>query len=219
MPGMRLLLSLLICINLALASWALWRPDTGAPVRAEPQGAPGLTLLSEVEQLPGPPGYAEQPDAAMPLAATPLCLQLGPFQTPADLRRAAGVLQPHVGRVQPREARATQLRGYRVYLPALPGRDEALSAARELAARGMRDYYVVTAGAEENTVSLGMFRELRNAEARREEVRALGFEPRLDPRTEDVSQWFLDIAIAEGQDWREMLGGYSGVEARSIACP
>lgn len=219
MPGMRLLLSLLICVNLALAAWGWWRPDAAAPSAVQPQGAPGLTLLSEVEQLPGPPRYAEQPDAATPLAATPVCLQLGPFQTPADLRRAAGVLQPHVGRVQPREARASQLRGYRVYLAALPSRDEALSAARELGARGMRDYYVVTAGAEENTVSLGMFRELRNAEARREEVRALGFEPRLDPRTEDVSQWFLDIAIAEGQDWREILGGYSGVDATGIECP
>lgn len=219
MPGMRLLLSLLICINLALAAWAWWRPDAGAPMRPQPPDAPALVLLSEVEELPGPPRYAEQPDAATPLASTPVCLQLGPFQTPADLRRAAGVLQPHVGRVQPREARATQLRGYRVYLPALPGRDEALAAARELAARGMRDYYVVTAGAEENTVSLGMFRELRNAEVRREEVRALGFEPRLDPRTEDVSQWFLDIAVAEGQDWREILGGYSGVEAKEIECP
>lgn len=219
MPGMRLLLSLLICINLALAAWAWWRPAVEAPVRPEVPGVPGLTLLSEVEQLPGPPGYAEQPDAATPLSSTPICLQLGPFQTPADLRRAAGVLQPHVGRVQPREARATQLRGYRVYLPALPNREAALAAARQLAERGMRDYYVVTAGSEENTVSLGMFRELGNAEARREEVRALGFEPRLDPRTEDVSQWFLDIAVAEGQDWREILGGYSGVDALEIDCP
>lgn len=219
MPGMRLLLSLLICINIALAAWGAWRPGVGAPAGPAATTAPALALLSEVEELPGPPEYAEQPDAATPLASTPVCLQLGPFQTPADLRRAAGVLQPHVGRVQPREARATQLRGYRVYLPALPSREEALSAARELASRGMRDYYVVTAGAEENTVSLGMFRELRNAEARREEVRALGFEPRLDPRTEEVSQWFVDIALAEGQDWREILGGYSGVESRPIDCP
>ena len=51
-----------------------------------------------------------------------------------------------------------------------------LATARSLAAQGVRDYYVVTAGPGENTVSLGLFREQRNAEARLAEVRALGIE-------------------------------------------
>lgn len=218
MRTMRLLLALLISLNLALAAWGVLRPHA-TPPQPPPTEASGLVLLSEAETLPGPPGYAERADAAGPLSATPVCLQLGPFQTPADVRRALNVLQPHVGYAQPREARATRLRGYRVFLPALPSREEALSAARALNARGMRDYYVVTAGAEENTVSLGVFRELTNAEQRRDAVRVLGFEPRLEPRTEEVSQWFLDIAIAEDEDWREYLGGYSGVDAEAIACP
>jgi hypothetical protein len=82
----------------------------------------------------------------------------------------------------------------------------------------VRDYYVVTAGAQENTVSLGLFRDLGNANNRREELAALGFQAVLEPRTEDAAQWWIDLAAEPGFDWRSRLPRSTGIEARPVAC-
>ena len=58
----------------------------------------------------------------------------------------------------------------------------------------------------------------RSAEKRRDEVAAQGFEPKLEPRTEQASQWWIDLAGEPGLAWREALGGGAGLEARPVAC-
>ncbi|MFC4726780.1 SPOR domain-containing protein [Coralloluteibacterium thermophilus] len=213
----RSLVVLLVVMNLGAAAWwALHRADAAAPLPPE-RAAPRLVLLSEAERSRHLP-EAEASAAPEPIEASPVCLSLGPLQTPADMRRVMDTLSPGVGRIQYRETRGNAVRGYRVYLPASPSREAALDSARRLAAQGVRDYYVVTAGAQENTVSLGLFRDLRNAESRRDEIRNLGYEAALEPRTEEVPQWWVDIATTEDFDWRAALGGYAGIEARPIDC-
>lgn len=208
---------LLIAMNLGAAAWWLWHAPVVTPQLAVGKpGIPQLVLLSETEAAAAPAGELDA--APTPLSATPRCLSLGPLQTQADLRRVMNALTPHAGRIQYRETRATQIRGYRVYLPAFPSREAALSTARELAAKGMRDYYVVTAGQQQNTVSLGLFRDLANAQTRREEVRQLGFEPTLEPRSEEVQNYWVDLAVSVEFDWRQALGGYAGLESRDIDC-
>jgi hypothetical protein len=110
------------------------------------------------------------------------------------------------------------MHGYRVYIPALEGRDAALDAGRKLAAKNVKDYYVVTSGAQENTISLGLFRDLANAEARRDAVRAAGFDARLEPRLDDAQQYWIDVAVAPDFDWSQHLVGYTGLTAKDIAC-
>lgn len=212
------LVVLLVCMNLAVGLW-WWRhapPADATPPPAE-QGIGGLVLLSEAEPA-APPDAVELAAVPVPMPEAPECLSIGPFATPADLRTAMNALSPLAARIQFREVPATELRGYRVFLPAAGSREQALAMARQLASRGVRDYYVVTAGAEENTVSLGLFRELANAEKRRDEVAAQGFEPKLEPRTEQASQWWIDLAGERGLPWRDALGGAPGLEARPVAC-
>ncbi|MFY2763445.1 SPOR domain-containing protein [Arenimonas sp. MALMAid1274] len=212
------LVVLLVCLNLGVAAWwALHRaPPPPAPPTVE-QGVGNLVLLGEAEPAPTP----EQMDVGavpVPLPEAPACLTLGPFGTPAELRAAMGALTPRVARIQFREVAGTQLRGYRVYLPAAPSREVALATARQLAGRGVSDYYVVTAGAQENTVSLGQFRDLANAEKRRDELGALGFQAVLEPRTEDAAQWWIDLAADPGLDWQSLLPRPDGIQARDVPC-
>lgn len=215
---LRGLVVLLVCLNLGVAAWWLSQP---APQAAPPPpidaGVGSLVLLGEVE---APPTADEMDRGAVPVPMpdAPGCLTIGPFATPAALRAAMAALTPAVARIQYREVAATQLRGYRVYLPASGSREAALAAARQLAARGVRDYYVVTAGDQENTVSLGLFRDLANAEARRAELAAQGFTAVLEPRTEDVAQWWIDLAAEAGFDWKALLPAASDVQARPVAC-
>ena len=128
--------------------------------------------------------------------------------------RADAVRQPHP---VPREPRADQPR--LLGFPARAGhREAALAAARELSAQGLRDYFVVTAGDQENTISLGLFRDRGNAETRQREVQALGFSPLLEERTEEIPNYWIELAAAPGLDWRAGLGGYAGVESRPLPC-
>src|SRR5690606_12837132 len=97
-------------------------------------------------------------------------------------------------------------------------REQALATARQLAARGVRDYYVVTAGEQENTVSLGLFRELANAEKRRDDLQAQGFRAQLEPRTEQASQWWIDLVSEPGLDWAAVQEWCEGSEAGVATC-
>lgn len=215
---LRSIVVLLVCLNLGVGLWWLVRP---APVVVPPpaleNGTGSLVLLGEAE-LPPPSDASEIGAVPVPLPETPVCHSLGPFATPAELRVAMNVLTPAVGRIQFREVPATQLRGYRVYLPAAGSREAALATARQLAARGVRDYYVVTAGDQENTVSLGLFRDLANAEKRRDEISGQGFQAVLEPRTEEAAQWWIDYAAEPGFDWRGILPDRSDIDARPVDC-
>lgn len=215
----RALVLLLAAMNLgALAWWMLHADARPAPIATTRPGVAPLVLLSEAERA-RQRGSADELDAApVPNSATPRCLSIGPLATPADLRRAMDTLTPLVGRIQYRQAPGSTMSGYRVYIPALASRDAALDAGRKLAARNIKDYYVVTSGAQENTISLGLFRDLANAQSRRDAVRAAGFDARLEPRLDDAMQYWIDVAVAADFDWGAQLRGYAGLTAKDIAC-
>ena len=203
---LRAIILLLVCMNLGVASW--WTLHREAPIARLPateHGIASLKLLSETETPPSAPAGDELSAAPEPVNAAAYCLSLGPFQTPADLRHAMNLLMPLVSRIQFRELPATAVRGYRVFLPAAGSREQALKTARQLAAQGITDYYVVTAGDQQDTVSLGVFRELANAKARHDQIAALGYSTVMEPRTEDVPQWWVDISTASEFDWHSLL--------------
>ncbi len=215
---LRALIVLLLCMNLGVAVWWVVHREPPSPVlpAADP-GVPSLTLLSETERLPAPVDAAELTAAPEVPGPTSVCLSLGPFSTPADLRKAMNTLMPQVESIQFREVAAVSLRGYRVFLPAAGSRAQALETARALSAKGITDYYVVTAGDQQDTISLGIFRELENATKRREQVAALGYNPTVETRTEPVQQWWIDLAAPAGFDWQAALPG-TAQKAVSTPC-
>lgn len=213
----RAVLLLLVCMNVGVASWWLaHREPVRAVLPATDNGVSSLTLLSEVERVPAPDAE-ELSSAPEVLSPDAVCLSLGPFQTPADLRRAMNLLMPRVERIQFRETAAVAVRGYKVFLPPAANRAQALQAARALSAQGVSDYYVVTAGDQQNTISLGIFRELENATKRHDAVAALGYNPSVEPRTEQTRQWWIDLAAAPGFTWQELLPGI-GIKSSPAPC-
>lgn len=214
---LRALILLLSCMNIGVAVW--WAAHHEARLRTLPAtevGVSSLTLLSESE----PVLMADAAElSAAPEALSPesVCLSLGPFSTPTDLRRAMNLLLPKVERIQYREVAAVALRGYRVFLPAAGSREQALETARALSARGISDYYVVTAGDQQNTVSLGIFRELENATKRHDSVAGLGYNPTIEARTEQVPQWWIDLAAPADFAWKPLLPD-PGLKAVSAPC-
>lgn len=212
----RLLFLLLLALNLGAAAWLLFGrvPVADLPPAADP-GVPELRLVSETP-------HVAKPAAASTAAprAHDTCTTLGPFTTATDMRAAVQALSPHVARIQYHEEQARRSHGYWVYLPAVASREAALDEARDLAAKGIHDYYVVTAGDSQNTISLGLFNDQSNAQKRLVQLQQLGFQPRLEQRVDTESAYWVDYAVATGTafDWQEWLPGRNDLQARSIDC-
>lgn len=224
---LRLLFVLLTALNIAVGAWLLLgQPYARGGMPSDP-GVTELRLLSEMP-VPAPAATAATPaaaTAAAPAVATPprnlsySCLALGPFATPQDLRSARQALSTQTVRMRSRQEQTSQTSGWWVYLPATGSRTQALAVARQLAARNINDYFVVSAGDQPNTISLGLFKDPANARKRRDEVAAAGFPARMSERSESVPEYWLDLVVADGGnfDWRSRVRT-AGVGSHSTGC-
>jgi hypothetical protein len=214
----RLLFLLLIALNVGAGAWLVFG---GGHVAASPPptapGVPELKLLSESGSRAG--AAQDAVASSRPAAASDQCLAIGPFDTQSDTRDAIHALGPHVPRIQYRQEQTTQSTGWWVYLPPLASRDQALSMARKLSAKGVSDYYVITAGDRQNTISLGLFHDPDNAHRRKQRLIDLGFQPELKERTETMPQYWVDIVLPAqpGFDWHHYLTR-DDVKASRIDC-
>lgn len=199
----------LLTLNLILLLWWL----TGAepePVRPDipplDESLPRLELVAEMANGP------QDPNAE-------LCYSIGPLPTLLSQQRAEDRLRPFASAVRSRQTTADSDRGWWVYLPA-SNRAEATSLSRELAQRGVEDYYVVTSGAMENSVSVGLYESIDNARGRQARIRALGFNAQLEVRRESIPQFWVDYRIApdERSPWRFIVRASPGAQHREIPC-
>jgi len=218
---LRLLFVLLTALNIAVGAWLLLgQPYARGGTPSDP-GVAELRLLSELPE-PGPAATAASPAPAMVMPSRNLsysCLALGPFATPQDLRNARQALSAQATRMRSRQEQASQTSGWWVYLPAAGSRAQALAVARQLAARNIDDYFVVSSGDQPNTISLGLFKDPANARKRRDEVTAAGFPARMSERSESVPEYWLDLVVADGGnfDWRSRVRT-TGIDSHSTGC-
>ena len=208
----RLLLLLLIALNVGVAGWlAFGRAPHPTPPLTDP-GVPELKLLS-------PQPSASDFPAAHAIRASGKCLRLGPFTTQSGMHQAFNALLPRVPQIQFHHDDVTRSTGWWVYLPAFSTQEEALATARSLADKGVRDYYVITAGDRQNTVSLGLFHNEENARHRFARIAKLGFKPKLTQRTETLPEYWVDIALPAkpGFDWHDWVKA-AAINAAAINC-
>lgn len=214
----RLLFLLLVALNLAAAGW-LWLgrgPAPPLPPATDP-GVPELRLWSEARRAP--PAVASTAPAAQAVAQD-ACSSLGPFTTRVDMSSAMQTLTPHVARIQYRTEQVRRSHGYWVYLPAAASREAALDAARQLATKGIHDYYVVTAGDSQNTISLGLYHDQSNAQSRLSQLLKLGFAAKVEDRVDTEPAYWVDYAVPADStfDWQTWLPDRSDLQAKTIDC-
>ncbi|MDX1570989.1 MAG: SPOR domain-containing protein [Xanthomonadales bacterium] len=217
------LLFLALLANLAYYGWhtrggRITEPPARSSSPPPPAHLPELVLLEERERE-----LLEQGEVRLGRSGGPVsnCFTLGPFSNQADLRRAFNAIAPHIEKSRQRQTVETVDRGFWVYLPAVPTREDALRVARDLNAAGLRDYYVVTAGEQENTIALGLFRQEENARRRLAALKSLGFEDaEMDRRSEETLSYWLDYARLPdaAPPWERIVASGSGMEHRPIPC-
>lgn len=213
----RLLLVALVIANLLVAVWWSQRPVRGlAPIPPIDPGVPSLQLLTEqdadaadAEEWVGPPEALANPNGER-------CYRLGPFVTSAEMRRAWQVLNARSSRSQMREEQRVIDRGFWVYITA-PDGNEARAQARRLAAAGFEDYYVVGSGANRNRLSLGLYRDLANAQSRQADLAAAGFTSLVEPRRELEPHYFVEFSTDSPAPAADVVGSQP-LELEEIDC-
>ena len=214
---LRLAVLILLLLNCAAAALVVWRLLAPRPlVAARLPGVPELHLLRDA--MPAVPASATAPRATA-VSPAAQCLDLDPFTTQAEMHQAFAALAPRVPRIQYSVAESAVSRGWWVYLTA-PSRAQALAQASALAARGLHDYYVITAGDRQNSISLCLFQEPANAQRRLAQVRALGFPAQLRQRVEQVPQYHIEFQLpaTPGFAWQALVAHADILDARPRAC-
>ena len=208
----RTLAILLLLANLGFGAWIARAALAPRPVLAATDpGVPELKLVH---------ANAATAKANAPVAVPGTCVALGPFATPNDARTAAGALAAVDQPADVRAVAGTEPRGYWVYMAGGSSREAALATARELAAKGVTDYYVVGDADGRNVISLGVFHERANAERRQADLESMGYDAILAPRDAGAPEYWIDLESpgAVAFDWRRVLGESAGIGEKPIAC-
>jgi cell division septation protein DedD len=167
---------------------------------------PALTLVSEVAgDVRGSSvvdeGVRPDPAVSAPAAADAAarCTSVGPFRELSQAATAAATLRAAGYQPLQRVAEGDIWIGYWVFIDAIPTETQANEILGKVRAEGITDSYVIPNSDSGNLVSLGVFSEISGVSRRREQVRALGFEPKVVDRTRRATVYWVDVNLAAGQ--------------------
>jgi hypothetical protein len=150
---------------------------------AEPQEEENVEVEEPLQDVAPPtvePLARTAPDAESgKLLDTLSCSSIGPFP---DL---------------PQASQGELWVGYWVSVQDLATRTAAERAVETLRANGITDVYLMPGSDPENVLSLGVFSDYQRAQKRADEVKALGFHPRIDDRKREGSVWWIDVDLTE----------------------
>lgn len=169
-------------------------PEQRLPVVVASSPAPSL------ESAAAPSGAAPSTAAALSSAAPASpCTSVGPFRELSQAATAAATLRNAGFEPVQRVSEGDVWIGYWVYIPAIATEQEANEILARVRAEGIADSYVIPNTDSGNLVSLGVFSEISGVGRRRDQVRALGFEPQVVDRTRRATVYWVDVALAAGQ--------------------
>jgi cell division septation protein DedD len=131
--------------------------------------------------------------------ASTRCVTVGPFRELAQAATAAANLRMAGYQPTQRVAEGDIWIGYWVYIQGIPTEAEANQILTKVRAKGLTDSYVIPNSDSGSLVSLGVFSEISGVSRRREEVRALGYEPTVVDRTRRATVYWVDVTIAADQ--------------------
>jgi len=193
----KVLVFLLVLANLlfyAFSAGYFGRPENPDAGRLEQQVEPDkMRLVSHGEAPPAskkvvePPPVAEAEPAPVaeavpapapapaPVAVEKICLRWEHLPVADANRLAARIDEKFAGFKQVKRAVAAEGAGWWVYIPPLPGKDEAEKKAGELRQFGITDYFIIQeAGPNRFAISLGVFSSEKGAQERLAELKAKG---------------------------------------------
>jgi hypothetical protein len=170
-------------------------PESNAPVQAAVPAtvAPAPVVVTPPAKDSAPPASVARTDVAAG------CTTIGPFRELNQAATAAATLRAAGLEPEQRVAEGDIWIGYWVYIQAIPSVDEANTILAKVRASGIADSYVIPNSDSGNLVSLGVFSEISGVTRRRDEARALGFEPQVVDRTRRATVYWVDVTPRSDQ--------------------
>lgn len=202
-------------------------PAAPQPIQSDQQNSSQQPLreLVERDRQTDQPLPADQTAQSHAVPGRTLCEMVGPFESEeasasfVERLKAIDVIGVTQGLELPVG------RAYWVYLGSQPGRAEALKLLAQLQAKQI-DSYIIPKGEKgdmENGISLGMFSKKNLAEARFNQVKALGYSPFLEEVERTQRELWVMLKPGEGEkmsqlSWERVLEGLKLVERRENYC-
>lgn len=172
MPPVRIATFILLLANLCFFGWSWWQ---GAQASV-PQSAAAVAPL----QL-----------ATVRSAAAMRCQSLGPFTDSAQMLSVSAALTSRGLGSLVRQVERKVPDGSWVYVDGFKAAAERQRAVQQLKRAGVRD--VAEMADYSDRVSAGIFMDPKGAEQRAAELRAAGFEPKVEVRTRTLAERWLDV--------------------------
>jgi cell division septation protein DedD len=199
-----------------------------APPAGAAQGAPPSAAASNSSATSAAPSATsiQKPAAPAPTPATAgatRCTSVGPFRELAQAATAASTLRGAGYQPMQRVADGEIWIGYWIYIDAIPTEAEANAILAKVRGQGITESYVIPNSDSGNLVSLGVFGEISNVTRRREQVRSLGYDPKVVDRTRRATVYWVDVVLAGDQtvdlDKLQTPGKIQRLEQRACEAP
>ena len=171
---------------------------TPASPAATPAASPAGAPVTDAPATSAPATSAPATSATVRLPATaqaPVCLRFGPFPDPAARSAARAALAAAGVAATAYDERARGVRGWKVFLPAQPTREAAVATAERIKGAGVVDLFVMTEGADANSIALGRFSSETGARKRQAELRGKGVQAQVEPVGGTPAQAWLDARL------------------------
>ena len=201
---LRATIVILVMLNLGAVAWWLLRPvvASATATQAVVADGPGLRLVGEpIAAITPAASLAATPPVQAEVAtvsanpAQDVCLRFGPFAEPAARDAARAALSAAGVSAVTRDSSARSARGWKVAMPAMASREEAVAMAERIKAAGISDLYVMNEGADANSIALGRFGGEEAARRREAELRGKGFAAQASPLGDTPAQAWLDARL------------------------
>lgn len=161
-------------------------------------------------------------EEAQPVAA-PVCRMVGYLETRSDAEIVSVNLRAMGFKPELQSETRNEQAGIWVLIPPQTSRRKAINIANRLEQDGITDLWRFTSGELVHAISLGLFRNLERAEARKKEIEDLGYEVIIQPRYRQQTQYWLyfheDTPLSEVKDeWDGLLVKFPDIEIKKVAC-
>jgi hypothetical protein len=191
----RVIFFALLLVNLLYMGWAEWVDVPAPPAASSIAGLPPLKLASDLSPANR---AARASKMALQTAAPPVCVSVGPFDDLAVTGKAATLLLAKGYAPQQRTTEAPAVRRFWVYLDAFRSDASEMRVLHRLEKAGIDDAEAMPVAAGGRRVSLGLFPDDKQAQARLRVVRAMGFKPLMTERMLPAPVYWLDLTLPNG---------------------
>lgn len=224
---MRLLFLFVLLVNILFIGWELSQSDDESSLNDGDVLVPSIEMLSEIgeatkiatEKLAGVPDKPEQKEqdrkpakqASSVKASSPstpsvsvpsnveTCFTLGPFRELDKLREFTRAIKDYVVTASFRSREEQEQSMFWVYLEPESSAIKAKVLGKQLKDKEIKDYYVITSGEKANGISLGHFKVKERASAHTENIKKLGFDPKVETVFKSYTIYWLDYQVPAGK--------------------